>query len=183
MMNAKNNYDLSSKLLLPYLETNNECFKDIFHTLIYNYGLKIGSKQKFIDLGSGEGRVVIYCALHYHIESQGIELDKNVFLQTKRYLKNLKKTKNIEKKSLRKIKLKQGDLFEQNLITFDFVYIYSFPPMHQYLRHVLKTAKKGAIIIAHRYELKSFTDLLSLKKTITFKGSKASNSTFFYEKT
>ena len=181
-MNEKNYYNLSSRLLLPYLETNRECLKEIFNILVLNFSLKKGSKQKFIDLGSGDGRVVIFCTENYEIESHGIEIDKNMHQQAKRNLNKLKKDKKNRFKNLRQVKLEQADLFERNLSDFDYIFIFSFPPMQKYLRHVFKTAKKGAIIISYGYELNSFADILNLRNTSTFKQKKENVSIFFYEK-
>ena len=60
---SKKNYDrFHSQLALPFLETNRELLKELFETLELKFGLKKQSKQQFIDLGSGDGRIMIYAA-------------------------------------------------------------------------------------------------------------------------
>ena len=51
-----------SQLDLPFLETDTKFIKEIFQTLEQKFGLESNSNQKFIDLGAGNGTVVIYAA-------------------------------------------------------------------------------------------------------------------------
>ncbi|MHA2325515.1 MAG: hypothetical protein ACXACB_08945, partial [Promethearchaeota archaeon] len=54
-----------SQLELPYLETKNYYLHQIFKTLEQKFGLVKNSQQVFIDLGFGNGQVVIFSALNY----------------------------------------------------------------------------------------------------------------------
>ncbi|MHA1688094.1 MAG: class I SAM-dependent methyltransferase [Promethearchaeota archaeon] len=172
--------EISSKLILPYLETDMESIVEIFRVLEREFGLIRGSKQKLVDLGSGDGRIVIHAAMNYEIEAHGVELDKYYCQQSKKMVKKLKKENKSKKKTLKKARFKRGDLFEFNLKNYDFVYVYSYPPMQKYLKHVLKTAKKGAVIISHGYELLPFSEFLLLEKMITCRKGKGEISTSFY---
>ena len=64
-----------SQLDLPFQETKKISLKNIFRTLEKKFDLKKNSKQSIIDLGSGNGRVIIYSAINYGIRSIGIEID------------------------------------------------------------------------------------------------------------
>ncbi|MHA1191085.1 MAG: hypothetical protein ACTSP9_02160 [Promethearchaeota archaeon] len=60
-----NYYELQSQLSLPFLSTSSEALAQIFKTLENRFGLKKGSTQKLIDLGAGNGNVIIFSALNY----------------------------------------------------------------------------------------------------------------------
>lgn len=171
-----------SQLDLPFLETNNECIKEILQTLEYKFGLKTNSKQTFIDLGSGNGSIVIFTGLNHNIKSYGIEIDQKLFIEAKNRLKKLKKEGARNKILLRKIKFKLGDFFQVNLKIYDFIYIYSLPSMHKYLKHVFNTAKIGAIIISHRFQLEGFDSFLKYEYKLAHANGKQETFTFFYKK-
>ncbi|MHA1291470.1 MAG: class I SAM-dependent methyltransferase, partial [Promethearchaeota archaeon] len=148
-MNGKNYFNFISQLALPFLETPKKHIKQIFKVLEQKFGLKHNSNQKLIDLGSGDGRIIIYSALKYGIFSKGIEINSNLFYEAKEKVKNLrKKEKNIV--------FEMGDLFESDISDFDYIYIYSIPSIHKYLNHVFFKVKQGAIIISYRYSIKIF---------------------------
>ena len=157
MIHKKDSYQkIISQLDLPFLETPQDDIEKIFEILSSKFGLRKDSRQKFIDLGAGNGTVIIFCALNYLIESVGIEIDPNLIKEMKGKIKKLKEQKNINRNVLKKIKIRLGDLFLINLKKYDFIYLYSLPTMQKYLQHLLKTAKVGAIIISYRYPLDMF---------------------------
>ncbi len=182
IMKGKNFYTFHSQLSLPFLATNNEHFIDIFKVLELKFGLKSKSHQKLIDLGSGDGRVVIYAALNYGIKSLGVEINSNLIKDARDQLKLLKKEKNYTKKQIIKIKFKLGDFFELNLKKFDYIYIYCLPTMQKYLKHVFITAKRGAIIISYKYPLKSFELFLNLEHKLEHKEKNQALYTYYYRR-
>ncbi len=171
-----------SQLDLPFLETDEAFLNDIFETLRANFNLGKRSNQKFIDLGSGNGSVVIYAALNYNIKSYGIEINQNLIKEAKNRKKSLNKEGLYEKGIFTKIKFRLGDFFSYNLKKYDFIYIYSLPPMQKYLRHLFNTAKKGAVIISHKYKLEDFDLYLQCEYELTHDKKKDVFITFFYEK-
>jgi tRNA G37 N-methylase Trm5 len=162
-MKIKDNYRISSLLDLPFLETEKRHLHQIFEILEQSFNLKRNSKQRLIDLGSGDGRIVIYCGLNYGIESIGYEINSDLIKEAKENIKTLKKKKINKRKNFRKIQIKMGDLFELRLENFDFIYLYSLPTMQKFLNHVLKTAKNGAVIISYKYPFKNFEYYLALE--------------------
>ena len=165
-------YDIQSQLTLPFLSSHNEIIEEIFSILEKEFGLIQRSNQRFIDLGSGDGSVVIYSGVNYKIRSFGIEINQNLIKQAKRSIKRL------NWKTQRLIKIKRRDLFQQNLEQFDFIYIFSLPSMHKFLLHVFKTAKKGAVIISYKYKLSYMEELLKPAHEATFNDV----NVFFYLK-
>ncbi len=183
MKKNKRNFDIfHSQLDLPFLETDNKLLEEIFQTLDSKFGLKKDSNQKIIDLGAGNGNIVIFSALNYSIKSYGIEIDSSLVKETKIYIQSLKKNRTFKKRLFTKIKIKSGDFYLLNLKKYDFIYIYSLPTMHKYLNHILITAKKGAIIISHKYKFDIFNSFLKNKYELAHNKEKQEIFTFFYEK-
>jgi len=179
-MKLRKNYTIQSELALPYLETPENHIKAIFNTLETGFGLIRNSKQKFIDLGSGDGRIVMYVGLNYGILSVGYEINPELVKEVLEHKKLLKKEKKYNNKYFRKIKIKMGDIFTLNLKNYDFIYIYSLPTMHKFLHHVFKTAKPGAIFISYKYTLDQFDAYLRFEYKIKLRTNDQENYTFFY---
>ena len=178
----KNFEKFHSQLDLPFLETDIEFLEEIFQTLEIEYGLKKNTNQKFIDLGAGNGIVVIFAALNYRIKAFGIEISQNLIREAGKIIKSLKKEGNYKKSLFKKISIKYGDFYQHNLKRYDFIYIYSLPTMQRYLKHVFNTTKKNAVIISFRYQLKNFKSILNLQKKLIHNKNKKEISTFFYNK-
>jgi len=175
-------YELQAQLSLPFISTPSEALAQIFNTLENRFGLKKGSTQKLIDLGAGNGIVIIFSALNYNISSLGIEINDIMINEIKERIKILKKKKIYNLKILRKIEIKKRDLFQQDLSNFDFVYLFSLPTMQKYLKHVLLTAREGSIFISYKYPLDGFDSILKLEDVIDIKLKRDLLKTFFYKK-
>ena len=170
-----------SQLELPFLETKRKHLLDIFKTLENQFGLKKYSKQILLDLGSGNGQVVIFSALNYGIKSVGIEIDPVQIREARIIIKSLKRGITQKKRNLRKIKIIQGDFYTLSLKNFDFIYIYSLPTMQKYLKHVFKTAKNGAIIISHMYPLRGFRLCLELMQKLEYEDKNQESAAYIYK--
>jgi len=161
-MKIKKNYRICSLLDLPFLESKRNHIEQIFQILEQRFNLKRNSKQRLLDLGSGDGRIIIHAGLNYGILSVGYEINPDLIKEATQQIKLLKKQKVHKRNNFRKIKIKMGDLFEQNIKKFDFIYIYSLPTMQKFLNHVFNTAKSGAVFISYKYPLKNFESYLKL---------------------
>lgn len=153
-MHKHDDYEIQSQLALPYLSTRSEVLEGIFNILETKFGLKKRSRQSFIDLGSGNGKVVLFCGVNYKIKSVGVEINNQLFKEAKISLKRLNWV------TRHYIKFKNEDLFSQNLEKYDFVYIYSLPTMHKFLHHLFSSLKKGAVIISYKYPLLSMKEVI-----------------------
>ena len=179
-MKLGKNYIIHSELALPYLETPHHHIKIIFSTLEARFGLRRDSKQKLIDLGSGDGRIVIHAGLNYGILSMGYEINPDLVKEALEQKRRLKKQKKYKSKYFRKIKIKRGDLFILNLKNYDFIYIYSLPTMQKFLHHVFKTAKPGATFISYKYHLNQFETYLKLQYKMKLNIDGQEYYTYFY---
>lgn len=177
-----NSYSLYSQIDLPYLETNESFIKDIFETLEIKFSLKRDSNQKFIDLGCGDGRVVIYATLHYGIQSTGVEINLNLIEEAKSKLKLLQTNKTYKKRQLKKIRIRYEDLFQLDLHKYDFIYIFSLPTMQRFLKHIFVTIQNDATIVSYKYPLINFDSFLKLEEEIKLKSKNQKISAFFYRK-
>ena len=178
-MHHKNYERFLSQIDLPFLETDDRLLAEIFRTLERKFGLKKFSNQCFIDLGSGNGKVVIYSARNYGIKSIGIEIDLILIKETKNAIRQ---DKRLNRKDLRKIKFYNEDFYSHDLNDHNFIYIYSLPSMQRYLKHVFNTAKIGSTVISHMYPLKGFSHNLVLKFRLDQNIDKKEISTYFYKR-
>lgn len=181
-MHHKNYEKFISQIDLPFLEAKEIYLHGIFKTLEREFDLKKDSKQIFMDLGAGNGRVVIFSALNFGIKSIGIEIDPILIKEAKESIKSLCKDKSLKKHITRKIKIIHGDFYEHNLKDYDFIYIYSLPTMQKYLKHVFQTAKRGVIIISHMYPLKNLTQYLEFMTKLEHNKENQEISTYFYRR-
>ena len=177
-----NSYSLYSQIDFPYLETNENFIKGIFEILETKFSLRSDSNQRFIDLGCGDGRVVIYAALHYGIKSTGVEINLNLIEEANSKLNLLKTNKTYTRKQTKKIRIMNEDLFQLNLNKFNFIYIFSLPTMQKFLKHTFETVKKNSVIISYKYPLKDFDSFLKLEEEIELKSENLKVFTFFYRK-
>ena len=179
-MPKKDSSCILSQLELPFLETSPDLLEEIFLTLRDKFGLISNSNQKLIDLGAGNGTVIIYSALNYNIESFGIEINPNLIKESKKRIRILKVKHNHKRSIIKNIKIELGDFYQKNLTKFDFIYIYSFPTMQKYLKHVFSTAKRGAIVISHKYPLEGLSSYLKHEYELKHKKGNKEVTTYFY---
>jgi 16S rRNA G527 N7-methylase RsmG len=180
-MEHNDNYIFNSQLALPYLESDEKVVGKIFKTLSDGFNLIPHSQQRFIDLGAGDGTVIIHCALNYDIVSVGVEIKPSLIEDLRARIERIKTAKKGLNSRLRKIKVIQGDIFQQDLGTYDFVYIFSLPTMQRFLNHVFQTAKKGTIFVSYKYPLDEFS-YLEEKHQINTEIKDKEISAYFYKK-
>ena len=181
-MLKKNGRNFLSQLQLPFEETPLELLEEIFNILQVKFGLTRNSNQKLVDLGAGNGQIIIYSALNYGIKSFGIEINENLIIEAKEKIKLNKKEKKFKKRLFRKIKLIQEDFFNISLENYNFIYIFSLPTMQKFLDHVFLTAKSGAIVISFKYPLNNFEKILKLSYKLELKGVQQVLNTYYYVK-
>jgi len=179
-MRFKKSYIIHSQLTLPFLETPEEHLKEIFSILESQFNLKKNSNQKLIDLGAGNGSVVIFVSLNYGIKATGLEIDPVLVEEAREKIKMIKNRDKNLKKLIKKAKVYNRDIYTSNLKKYDFIYLFGLPTMHSLLKHVLKTAKKGAILICYKYECKDLDDLIKLILKIKHKNRKDKINSYLY---
>ncbi len=181
-MKYNKDYETQSQQALPFLETDRDFLPEILKTLETKFGLKKDSNQRFADLGSGNGRVVIEVGLSCGIRALGFEINSNLIQEAKTLVKQFKKEKKHPKARFKKIQFEQADLFQLNLKDFDYIYIFTLPSTFRFLNHVFITAKTGAVIISFKYPFDMFENYLKLEFVLSQKVENKEISTYFYKK-
>jgi len=154
---GKNSYGIHSQTQLPYISTPSPIIIRTFEALAKNHDLGRDKNQKFIDLGSGTGDVVIYCAKNFKIKVYGVEINNTLLKESRSRKKRL---------GLHNLKIIGADLFQVDLQPYDYVYIFSPPYLHRYLAHVFDTARHGTIVVSPKWQLEVLADMLELKEVV-----------------
>ena len=154
--------------LAPYYPTP----ETIVEKMLQLGGLKAG--EKMYDLGSGDGRIVILAAQKFHAIAVGVELDKNLCIQSTAKIARL----HLEKTA----HIVNGDLLEQNYSSADLVTVYLLPPaINGKVQPLLdKQLKKGARVVAHDFGFENWTP--EQVENIPDDGEGRSHTLFLYRK-
>nr|MDO8113560.1 class I SAM-dependent methyltransferase [Candidatus Sigynarchaeota archaeon] len=166
-------YEIQSQTDLPFLPTPETIIKEVFVVLEADFGLVRKSRQRFIDLGSGTGDVVVCCASNYKIRADGIEINEK-FVNEARM--------KIKKAGIKHTRMWKGDLFDFSLARYDFIFLFSLPHNQRFLNHVFQTAKTGAIVISYKYPLDELNQVLGLKKELHVSLNGMAQEVYFYTK-
>jgi protein-L-isoaspartate O-methyltransferase len=160
--------DAGGQKLAPYYPTP----EIVVEKMLQLGGLKAG--EKMVDLGSGDGRIVIMAAQKFHADSTGIELAPDLCKQS---------ADRIRKLGLEKIAhIINGDLLKQNYGAYDLVTVYLLPDsIDSKVQPLLdKQLKKGARVVAHDFEFKNWTP--EKVENIADDGEGRSHTLFLYRK-
>lgn len=104
--------------------------------------------EKGIDLGSGDGRIVIAFATK-GVEMLGLELDEQLARKSREIIKN---------ENLTHARIEEKDLWDVDLSLFDIICIYPMPDIMQDLEKKLaKETKPGARILTNYYPLPTWS--------------------------
>lgn len=135
--------------LAPYYPTP----ESVVEQMLQLGQLKAG--EKMVDLGSGDGRIVIMAARRFHADATGIELDPDLVQSS---------TATIHKLGLDKTAhIIYGDILKQNYSSADLITVYLLPESNIKVRPVLEaTLKKGARVVAHDFEIEGWKPVKSI---------------------
>jgi len=103
---------------------------------------KLKPKEKFYDLGCGDGRFVILAEKEFDAEAEGIEIDLFRYLAAKILAFFL----------ARKAKIRFGNYFRYNFNDADVIAVFLKPKPMQELEKKLKDLKKGTRIVSHLWK-------------------------------
>ncbi len=140
--------------------------KRIIVKKIVKLGLKPGTT--FIDLGCNDAKLIgelskIFPTIKF------IGVEKNIFSVLLAKINNKIFYQN-------RIDLRSEDIFKTDLSRADYIYMYLYPEVVDNLKpHILRSAKKNAIIISNSFPLKD------IKPTKTLLGGKSLETLYVYE--
>jgi SAM-dependent methyltransferase len=103
---------------------------------------KVTSSDVVYDLGSGDGRIVMYAAEKYGATSVGVELDKDLAKESQA---------EVERRNLgERVRIIQGDLFETDVSPATVVAVYLLQAANRKLSPILeKDLRPGTRVVAH----------------------------------
>ncbi|MCX6732756.1 MAG: hypothetical protein NTV98_04405 [Candidatus Roizmanbacteria bacterium] len=146
----------------PYVPTSKKQLEKIFK----NISLK--KDDVFVELGSGDGRLVRYAITKYKVQGIGIEINPLLVWWSQLLAKR--------DGSIRKVQFIRKNIFDYSLTKVDYLYIFLMPELIQkLLPKFKKELKKGVIIISHGFKIIGFE-----KKLIHTEPDKTF-STYYYK--
>jgi len=116
------------------------------------HGADVQPGQKVVDLGAGDGRIVIAAALWFKAQAAGVEIDpvRCTIANTLIRLLGLRERAHVYR----------GDLFEFDLTDADVVTLYLWPSTNQRLRsRLLKQLRPGATVVSYRFQFYGWTPI------------------------
>jgi precorrin-6B methylase 2 len=107
---------------------------------------KVNSEDILLDLGSGDGRIVITAARDYKVKKAvGVEIDPALVAESRR---------NIERAGVAdRAEIIQQNLFDTDLSKYTVITMYLLPSVNLRLRHKLLRLRPGTRIISHAFDM------------------------------
>jgi len=106
---------------------------------------RLGSRDTLVDLGSGDGKIVIAAARDFRARARGIEYDAR--------LVELARERAREAGVAAMTRFEQGDIFAVDFSDADVVAMYLLPHLNLRLRPQLLRMKPGTRIVAHQFPM------------------------------
>ncbi len=131
---------MSFGITVPYVPTPIEVVREMLKLA----GLKPG--EIILDLGSGDGRVLITAAKEFGAKAIGVELRKDLIE---------KAITNIEREGVKdRVMIIQGNFFDIKLPPANVIFLYLLTSVNERLRPKLeKETKPGTRIVSHDFEI------------------------------
>ncbi len=108
-----------------------------------------GSKEVLVDLGCGDGSVLLRAAEKFRVFSVGFELDVRLLETARRRIRSAGLNHMVD--------LVHADLFQVDLSKFSLIYVYPFPSIVKKLSlKLIMECRKGVRIMVHDHPLEGF---------------------------
>jgi hypothetical protein len=145
----------------PFVPTSNKNLKEILSLA------KLKKGQVFLELGSGDGRVVREAVKKYGVSGIGIDVNPLLILLSK----IIARIQNIPNTVFLRL-----NIFDYNFNKSNVIFLFMLPKTIRKLRaKFLKECKKGTLIISHGFKIEDFEDYL------IYKLSREPYPTYFYK--
>jgi len=105
----------------------------------------VGSSDQLIDLGSGDGRIVITAAQRWGTRGLGVEIDPSLV----RLARNRAQQAGVEDK----VRFEAQDLFATDLSPASVITLYLLPAVNLMLRPRLQALRPGTRIVSHDWDM------------------------------
>jgi SAM-dependent methyltransferase len=105
----------------------------------------VGPGDHLIDLGSGDGRIVILAAKRFGATGLGVEIDPRLVEESRRNAREAGVADRVE--------FREQDLFQTDLGKATVITMYLLPEINLQLRPRLQALKPGTRIVSHDWDL------------------------------
>jgi SAM-dependent methyltransferase len=106
---------------------------------------KVGPRDYLIDLGSGDGRIVIVAAKRFGARALGVELSPDLVRQSRENARSAGVGGRAQ--------FREQDLFETDLSKATVITLYLLPEWNLQLRPRLQKLKRGTRIVSHDWDM------------------------------
>lgn len=142
------------------MPTPYEVIEVVFQKLVKDYQIHAG--MKLVDMGSGDGRVIVTGAADFHLDCTGIEINLELIESTNMLIKK----RAVEQRC----RVVERDFYDIELEEYEIVWIFLFSSSHRYFRHQLEKLKPGTILVAIRYSFDEFEELWASREEMNTGG-------------
>lgn len=115
----------------------------------------VGPGDRLIDLGSGDGRIVITAAKRWGTPGLGVEIDPNLVALARRRAR--------EEGVADRVRFEAQDLFETDLSQASVITLYLLPAVNLMLRPRLQALRPGTRIVSHDWDMGDWPALKTLE--------------------
>ncbi|MCS7093404.1 MAG: hypothetical protein NZL96_03200 [Patescibacteria group bacterium] len=128
----------------PYVSTESKKISKILSAVPIKAG------KIFVELGSGDGRVVRKVVKDFGVKGIGVEINP-ILLFWSRFLS----------RGIKNLEISKGDILNFSLKDADYVYLFLMPKIIEKLKTKMeKELKKGVIVISHGFRIKGWNQRL-----------------------
>jgi len=132
----------SSAMGSPYVPSKKKQLEEILGSIPFK------KKMKFLDLGCGDGRVVMSVARRYGVQAVGVDINPMVIAWARLKTRLARLTK---------VEFRVENIFKTKLENFDVVFLFLMPKLLLELKpKLLREAKKNALFISHGFKIEGW---------------------------
>lgn len=130
----------------PYVPTSGKIIDEILKEA------KLKKGQIFIELGSGDGRVLRRAVKNFQVKGVGVDLNPLLII----YSKLITRFMNLDN-----IEFKVGDIYKEDLIKANVIFLFLLPRSVKKLREkILRECRKNTLIISHGFKIEGWDKCL-----------------------
>lgn len=132
----------SSVMGAPYVPTSQKRIGEILKAA------KLKKGQVFLELGSGDGRIVREAVKSYGVKGIGVDINALLIFLSRFYAKH---------QGLKEISFRRENIFSTEISMCDVLYLFLMPELLRKMKSQFETKlKKGTLVISHGFKLEGW---------------------------